>query len=83
MTGSRIAPAVAPGSRRTVDYTQCMDAKHGLAASSSASPEEIVQLATDRNAAIEELAAQAAIYEDRFGFLPKRIDAVVAWLRGP
>jgi hypothetical protein len=48
----------------------------------AAAPEELLQLPADRNAAVGELAAQAAIYEERFGFLPKLVDAAVGWLRG-
>ena len=66
-----------------IDYTRCMDAKHGLAASANASREELVRLASDRNAAVEELAAQAAIYEGRSGFLPKIVDFALTQLRGP
>jgi tetratricopeptide (TPR) repeat protein len=66
-----------------MDYTQCTDAKYRLAASANASAEELLQLASDRTTAVEELAAQAAIYEERFGFLPKLVDAVLPWLRRP
>jgi len=65
-----------------IDYTRCMDAKHGLAARAKASPEDLLQLASDRNAAVEELAAQAVVYEERFGFPPKIVDVALTQLRG-
>jgi len=49
------------------DYAGCTQAKYEHAARASASPEELAQLASDRNAAAEELAAQTALYNERFG----------------
>jgi hypothetical protein len=66
-----------------VSYTRCVDAKYRLAASANASQEQLSQLASDRNAAVEGLAAQAAVYEERFGYVPRLVDAVAAWLREP
>jgi hypothetical protein len=53
--------------RAVSDYAGCTQAKYEHAASTNASPEELSRLASDRNAAAEELAAQAAIYNERFG----------------
>jgi hypothetical protein len=53
--------------RAASDYAGCTQAKYEHVASTNASPEELSQLASDRNAAAEELAAQAAIYNERFG----------------
>jgi hypothetical protein len=47
------------------DYAGCTRVKYGLAASTSASPDELSRLALDRDAAVEELAAQTAICEKR------------------
>jgi len=49
------------------DYAGCTQAKYDHAASANASPEELSQLASDKNAGAEELAAQTAIYHARFG----------------
>ena len=49
------------------DYAGCTQAKYEHAASANASPEELSQLASDRNAAAKELAAQTARYNERFG----------------
>jgi hypothetical protein len=52
--------------RAVSDYAGCTQAKYEYAAI-DASPEELARLASDREAAAEELAAQAAIYNTRFG----------------
>ena len=65
-----------------VGYARCRDVKYKLAASKSAPPEELSQLAMERTAAIEELELQAAIFEQRFGY-PDGVDALIATLRGP
>jgi hypothetical protein len=49
------------------DYAGCTQAKYDHAASANASPEELSQLASDKNAAAAELATQTAIYNERFG----------------
>lgn len=49
------------------DYAGCTQAKYEHAASANASPDELSRLASDRNAAAEELTAQTAIYNERFG----------------
>jgi hypothetical protein len=49
------------------DYAGCTQAKYDHAASANASQEELSQLASDKNAAAAELAAQTAIYNERFG----------------
>jgi hypothetical protein len=53
--------------RATSDYAGCTQAKYEHAASAGLSEEKLAQLASARNAAAEELATQAAIYNDRFG----------------
>jgi hypothetical protein len=50
-----------------LDYAGCTQAKYDHAASTSASPQEVAQLASDRDAAAEELAAQTALYNERYG----------------
>jgi len=47
------------------NYAGCTQVKYGLAASTKASPDEPSQLASDRDAAVEELATQTAICEER------------------
>ena len=49
------------------DYAGCTQVKYRLAANTNVSPEELAQLASNRDAAAEELAAQTAICEERFG----------------
>ena len=53
--------------RAVSDYAGCTQAKYEHATSTNASPEELSQLASDSDAAAEALAAQAAIYNERFG----------------
>lgn len=53
--------------RAASDYAGCTQAKYDHAASANASPEELSQLASDKNAAAEELAARTAIHNERFG----------------
>jgi hypothetical protein len=53
--------------RAVSDYAGCTQAKYEHAAGKNASPEVLSQLASNRNAAAKDLAAQAAIYEERFG----------------
>jgi hypothetical protein len=53
--------------RAVSDYAGCTQAKYEHAASVDVSAAELAQLATDRDAASEELTAQAAIYNERFG----------------
>jgi hypothetical protein len=63
-------------------YARCTDVKHKLAVTTSASPEELSQLASERKAAIDELELQAGIFEQRFGY-PDGVDVLIASLRGP
>ena len=53
--------------RAVSDYAGCTQAKYDYAARTSASPEELLQRASARNAAAAELSAQAKLYEERFG----------------
>jgi hypothetical protein len=53
--------------RAVSDYAGCTQAKYEHAANLEAPPEELSQLASDRNAAAKELTAQAALYNERFG----------------
>jgi hypothetical protein len=53
--------------RAMSDYAGCTQVKYQHAASTNASPEELSQLSSERSAAAAELAAQAAIYNERFG----------------
>jgi len=48
-------------------YASCTEVKHEHAASTTASPEELSQLASEMSAAADELAARTASYEKRFG----------------
>jgi len=53
--------------RALSDYASCTEVKHEHAASTSASPEELAQLASEMSAAADELAARTGSYEERFG----------------
>jgi hypothetical protein len=53
--------------RAVSDYAGCTQAKYEHAVSQEASAQELSHLASHRNAAAAELAAQAALYNERFG----------------
>jgi hypothetical protein len=53
--------------RAVSDYAGCTQAKYDHAASANAPPEELSQLASDKNAAAKELAARTSAYNERFG----------------
>jgi hypothetical protein len=53
--------------RAVSDYAGCTQAKYDHAVGLKAPAEELSQLASDRDAAAEELTAQATIYNLRFG----------------
>jgi hypothetical protein len=53
--------------RALSDYASCTKVKHEHGASTSASAEELSQLASEMSAAADELAARTASYEKRFG----------------
>lgn len=53
--------------RALSDYAGCTQAKYDHAASTNPSPEDLSRLAANRKAAADELAAQAALYNQRFG----------------
>jgi hypothetical protein len=53
--------------RAVSDYAGCTQAKYEHAARTSASPDELSQHESARNAAAAELSAQAKLYDERFG----------------
>lgn len=53
--------------RAVSDYAGCTTVKYEQAASTNTAPQELARLAFERKAAAAELAAQAAMYNERFG----------------